>query len=198
MMRAHRLNEGRGGFDDLVELIRHLAGCRDYDQAVAVAFQACDLVGGAVACAALLAEAVPLIPPEHPRFLALADQECEMLLQTGLVGATIERRQAIHDVAASRAAADPGNAQAQRDLSISHNKMGDVAVAAGDSASAESHYRASLEIAQRLAAADAGNAQAQRDLSISHDKMGAVAVAAGDSAGAETELSDQANPTHAV
>ena len=137
MMRAQRLSEGRGGFDDLVELIRHLAGCHDYDQAVTVAFQACDLVGGAVACAALLAEAVPLIPPEHPEFLALADRECEMLLQTGLVGATIERRQAIHDVAASRAAADPGNAHAQRDLSVSHNKMGDVAVAAGDSASAE-------------------------------------------------------------
>jgi hypothetical protein len=184
-MRVHRWNEGRGGLDDLVEVIRHFAGCGDYDQAVAVAFEACELVGGAVGIAALLAEAVPLIPSVHPEFLALANRECEMLLQIGLVGATIERRQAMQDVAASRVTADPGNVQAQRDLSVSHDKLGDVAVAVGDSAGAEAHYRASLEIRQRLAAADPGNAQAQRDLSVSHNKMGDVSVAQRDTAAAE-------------
>lgn len=69
-MRLYRLNTGRGGFDDLVELIGHLAGCRDYDNAVAAAFQGCDLLDGEVAIAALLAETVPPIPPagiEQPR-----------------------------------------------------------------------------------------------------------------------------------
>jgi tetratricopeptide (TPR) repeat protein len=186
IMRVHRWNDGRGGLDDLVEVIRHFAGCGDYDQAVDAAFRACDLVQGSVAIAALLAEAVPLIPPEHPSFLVLADRECEMLLQTGLVGATIERRQAFHDIAASRAAADPGNAGAQRDLSVSHSKMGDLAVAAGDSASAQTHYQACLAISQRLVEADPGNAGAQRDLSASHNKMGDLAVVAGDSASAQT------------
>jgi hypothetical protein len=50
------------GFDDLVEVIRHFAGCHDYDQAVSTAFQAYDLVEGAAAVAALLTEVVPLIP----------------------------------------------------------------------------------------------------------------------------------------
>ncbi|MBV9011564.1 MAG: CHAT domain-containing protein [Pseudonocardiales bacterium] len=198
VMRVQRVTEGRGGFDDLVEIIRHYAGCRDYDHAVAAAFQACDLVGGTVAVAALLAEAVPLIPPEHPQFLALADRECEMLLQMGIVGATIERRHAMHNVAANRAAADPGNAQAQRDLSVSHNNLGDLAMAVGDSAGAQEHYQAGLEIDQRLAAADPGNAQAQRDLSVSHNNLGDLAMRAGDSADTGTKLPASADPTLAL
>jgi hypothetical protein len=94
-MRLHRLNTGRGGFDDLVELIRHFAGCREYDDAVSVAFEACDLVGGEVAISALLAESVPLIPTVHSGYLPLADRECEALLRIGLVSATVERRNSL-------------------------------------------------------------------------------------------------------
>ena len=184
-MRLHRLQEGRGGFDDLVELIRHFAGCGDYDAAVAVAFEGCDLLSGEVAIAALLAEAVPLIPTEHPDYLPLADRECEALLRTGLVTATTDRRARLLLVAQERVAADPGNAGYQRDLSISRNKLGDLAVAAGDSSTAERHYRAGLTIAERLAAADPGNAGYQRDLSISRNKLGDLARAAGDSSTAE-------------
>jgi hypothetical protein len=47
-------------------------------------------------------------------------------------------------------AADPANAGYQRDLSISHNKLGDLAVAVGDTRTAEQHYRAQLAIAERV------------------------------------------------
>ena len=47
--------------------------------------------------------------------------------------------------------------QRQRDLSVSHNKLGDVARAAGDLAAARAAYQASLDIAVRLAAADPAN-----------------------------------------
>jgi hypothetical protein len=60
----------------------------------------------------------------------------------------------------------------QRDLSISRNKLGDVAVAAGDLAGAGEHYRAAQVIAERLAAADPTNTGWQRDLSISRNKLG--------------------------
>ena len=113
-MRLHRLNTGRGGFDDLVELIRHLTGCREYDQAVSFAFEACDLIGGEVAISALLAESVPLIPTDHSGYLPLADRECEALLRIGPVSATVERRNPLLKLAESRAAADPGNAGYQR------------------------------------------------------------------------------------
>ena len=184
-MRLHRLNTGRGGFDDLVELICHFAGCREYDEAVSVAFQACDLVGGEVAISALLAESVPLIPTDHAEYLPLADRECEALLRIGLVSATVERRNSLLTLAESRAAADPGNAGYQRDLSVNHNKLGNLAVALGDSATAEQHYRTSLSIAERLAAADPGNAGYQRDLGVSHNNLGDLAATLGDNTTAE-------------
>ncbi len=77
------------------------------------------------------------------------------------------------------AAADPGNAGWQRDLSVSHDKIGDVLVAQGNLAQALESYRASLAIAERLAGADPGNAGWQRDLSVSHNKIGDVLVAQG-------------------
>ena len=88
--------------------------------------------------------------------------------------------------AARLAAADPANTGWQRDLSISHNKLGDVAVAAGDLAAARAAYQASQDIRTRLAAADPANTEWQRDLSISHGKLGDVAVAAGDLTAART------------
>jgi hypothetical protein len=153
-MRLRRLNSGRGGFEDVVEWVRHLAGSGDYDAAVAAAFKACGVVGGEVGVSALLAEVVPVIPREHRGFLALADRECEALIALGLTSATRQRRLDMLTISEQRAAAAPNDAGYQRDLSISHHKMGDLAVAAGDSATAAQHYNASLATRQRLAAAD--------------------------------------------
>jgi tetratricopeptide (TPR) repeat protein len=72
------------------------------------------------------------------------------------------------------AKADPGNAGWQRDLAVSHNKIGEVQQAQGDLAAALTSYRASLAIIERLAKADPGNAVWQRDLSVSHIKIGEV------------------------
>ncbi|MBV1696385.1 MAG: tetratricopeptide repeat protein [Hyphomicrobiales bacterium] len=67
----------------------------------------------------------------------------------------------------------------ERDLSVSHDRIGDVLVAQGRLPAALDAYRASLAIAERLAAADPGNAGWQRDLSVSHNKIGDVLVAQG-------------------
>ena len=50
------------------------------------------------------------------------------------------------------AAADPGNAGWQRDLSVSLEKVGDVRLAAGDRAGALAAYEESLAIMRKLAA----------------------------------------------
>jgi len=73
--------------------------------------------------------------------------------------------QASLDIRVRLAAADPANTGWQRDLSVSHNKLGDVATAAGDLAAARTAYQASLDIRARLAAADPANTGWQRDLS---------------------------------
>ena len=82
------------------------------------------------------------------------------------------------------AAADPGNAGWQRDVSASLVKVGDVRLAAGDRAGALAAYEESLAIRRKLAASDPGNAGWQRDVSVSLDKVGDVRLAAGDRAGA--------------
>lgn len=47
---------------------------------------------------------------------------------------------------------------------LSHNKLGDMAAAAGDLTAARASYRAALAIRERLAAIDPVNVQWQRDL----------------------------------
>ena len=86
--------------------------------------------------------------------------------------------------AAGLAAGDPGNTEWQRDLSVSHDRIGDVQAVQGDSAAALRSYQASLAIAERLAAGDPRNTEWQRSPSVSHDKIGSVQAAQGDSAAA--------------
>ena len=70
-----------------------------------------------------------------------------------------------------RRAHDPGNAGWQRDLSISHDRIGDVLVAQGEGGAALAAYGSGMAIAERLAAADPGNAEWQRDLIVSCVKL---------------------------
>jgi len=64
---------------------------------------------------------------------------------------------AIHKSVKERADADPSNTEWQRDLSVSHNGLGDVAQAAGDLTAARTAYQASLDIRTRLTAGDPTN-----------------------------------------
>jgi serine/threonine protein kinase/tetratricopeptide (TPR) repeat protein len=77
--------------------------------------------------------------------------------------------------------ADRESAQAQRDLSVSHGKLGDVHRRLGDSKAALEHYKSCQALQERLAEADKTSAQAQRDLSVSHSKLGDVQLELGDS-----------------
>ena len=67
---------------------------------------------------------------------------------------------------------DPSNADWQRDLSVSLNKVGDVQAAQADRAARSRPYRDSLAIIERLAKSDPGNAGWQRDLSVSSQNVG--------------------------
>ena len=83
-----------------------------------------------------------------------------------------------------RAASDPDDTDSQRNLSVSHNKLGEVIQAQGDLAGARDTFRAGMDIRARLAARDPDNAEWQRDLSVSHNRLGDVMQAQGDLAGA--------------
>jgi len=70
-------------------------------------------------------------------------------------------------IARKLAAADPGNAQWQRDVSVSLNKVGDVRLNTGDRAEALAAYEEGLAIRRKLAATHTGNADRNVDLVIS-------------------------------
>ncbi|MEM1196533.1 MAG: tetratricopeptide repeat protein [Pseudomonadota bacterium] len=72
----------------------------------------------------------------------------------------------------------------ERNLSVSHNRLGDVEKQAGDLAAARERYEAGLAIAETLAQREPGNAGWQRDLSVSHNKLGDVETQVGNLAAA--------------
>ena len=69
----------------------------------------------------------------------------------GILVAALTSYQASHDICDHLAIADPSNAGWQRDLSLSHIKIGEVKQAQGTLTVALTSYRASLAIADRLA-----------------------------------------------
>jgi tetratricopeptide (TPR) repeat protein len=74
-------------------------------------------------------------------------------------------------IAETLAKRDPGNSEWQRDLSVSHDRIGDVLRAQGDLPAALTAYRASLAIRETLAKRDPGNSEWQRDLIVSYVKL---------------------------
>ncbi|HOU54992.1 MAG TPA: tetratricopeptide repeat protein, partial [Myxococcota bacterium] len=83
-----------------------------------------------------------------------------------------------------RLAQDEADAQAQRDLSISYNKLGDLMLQRGELGQAEAFYRKALALSERLAQ-DEADAQAQRDLGISYERLGDLMLQRGELGQAE-------------
>ena len=83
---------------------------------------------------------------------------------------------------------DPENGRWQRSLSVSHSKLGDVALASRDFARARDCFTASLGVIERLATSDPANRGWQRDLALGHGRLGEVEVAAGKLAKARVHL----------
>ena len=68
----------------------------------------------------------------------------------------------------------PANAQAQRDVWISLNRMGDVRSKAGNIDAAIAHFETGMQISKRLADFNPANVEAQRDLIVSYAKLAEV------------------------
>ncbi len=78
------------------------------------------------------------------------------------------------------AARDLANTDWQRDLSFSHNKIGDVQRARGDLNTALLFYREGLEIAEKLAARDPANMTLQQHLADTYEGIGRTLLAHGE------------------
>jgi tetratricopeptide (TPR) repeat protein len=127
---------------------------------------------------------------DHVAFWAYVNLGDVYLDADGRVQDSIHMYHLARDNAARRAEADPRDAQAQRDLSVSFINLGDVSLQTGDAATALQFYSDSLDIRKKLADADPSNAQAQRALSVSFNKLGDVSLQTGDAAAALQFYSD--------
>ena len=185
-MRFRRFSQRRGTYDDLIDICRHLAALHRYDDIADIAEQAAQIVPGTLSLVACLAELRPLIPPTEQAWIIVAGNEADALLRAGNMPLAAQQLQTICRQVETQVAAEPSDISWQRLLSVSRNRLGDVAVATGDLAGARSAYQASLDIRTRLAAADPASTEWQRDLAVSHERLGNVAVAAGDLAAART------------
>jgi tetratricopeptide (TPR) repeat protein len=96
-------------------------------------------------------------------------------LRLGDSKAALDSHKKALEVRQRLADADQASARGQRDLSISHDRLGDVYLRLGDSKAALDSHKKALEVRQRLADADRASAQAQRDLIVTHVKLGNVA-----------------------
>jgi tetratricopeptide (TPR) repeat protein len=90
-----------------------------------------------------------------------------LYLQLGQTHETLEHYQRCLEIFQKLAAAEPGEAEAQRNQSVLYNCLGDLTLRHGRATEAFAHYQRGLEISEMLAV-DRGDARAQRDLFISY------------------------------
>ena len=173
-MRWRRFGAGIADYLDLLDITRHLAALGRYDELAAVAGQATKALSGTLAVAAFLAEVRPLVPLTERAWILVADLELNTFLAAGDLSSAIRLARAIHQQTEVRATIDSTNTEWQRDLSVSRNKLGDLAVAAGNLDTAQQRFQNALTIRERLAALDPINAQWQRDLEISQQRIADV------------------------
>ena len=98
--------------------------------------------------------------------------------------AALEEYRASLAIAERLVKAELENAGWQRDLALSHNRIGEVLRAQGNLPEALESFRASQAIAERLVTVNAGNTGWQRDLAGTHNQIGDVLVEQGDLPGA--------------
>jgi hypothetical protein len=94
-----------------------------------------------------------------------------VLVEQGQRADALAAYRASEAIRKARAETDPGNAEWQRDVSVSLNKIGDVLVAQGQRGEALAAYRAGEAISKTLAETDPGNTQWQVDLLAVHWRL---------------------------
>ena len=129
-------------------------------------------------------------PPEAGDVNALRERAVEFIQQGDILSARGDHPGALKSYRHSLAIMDkltkqdPSNADWQRVLSISYERIGNVLSAQGDQAGALKSYRDELAIFEKLTKQDPSNADWQYGLNVSYEKVGDVLRTQGDQAGA--------------
>jgi len=115
-------------------------------------------------------------------------------LNLGATGAAADYARKSTAIMRALLVTQPGNAEWQRDLSLSLRRVGEALAAQGDRPGALAADREGLDIMRALVAKDPSNAKWQHDCSESLNRVGDVLVAQGDLTGCARRLSRE--PRH--
>jgi len=85
----------------------------------------------------------------------------------------------MHVIDKQLVAQEPNRSTWQRNLAVSHEKIGSVLLAQGDLSGALAEYRAQLAVTQRLVSTDQSHTGWQRDITVTYGKIGGVLLAQG-------------------
>jgi tetratricopeptide (TPR) repeat protein len=164
-------------FDDIFEAARNFLDAELFDDASNLALQIAEFLvrsHQSMAATTFVGEIMRRLPTSHPNLASLADIEAQNLLALGFTERALERYQKLWAEFSNKAQAEPDHADYQRDLSVSHNKLGELYLALGQVEQARDVHEQALAIGERLAQADPGRPDYQRDLSITYNKLGEV------------------------
>ncbi|MBS0586675.1 MAG: TIR domain-containing protein [Proteobacteria bacterium] len=126
-----------------------------------------------------------LDPEKDRRWFAIAlRDEADVLSALGNNRKALEKYRQSQLLLEQLVKAEPDNLNLQCDLSVSHNRVGDMHVKNGDNATALKAYQDDLTIAKRLAEFYPNHTSWQRDLSVSYERVGDMHMKSGDNAAA--------------
>lgn len=116
-------------------------------------------------------------PDKDPWWFAVAlMNEADILLVLGDNRKAFKKYQQSQLLLAQLVKAEPDNLNLQRDLSVSHNKVGDMHLKSGDNAAALKAYQDGLAIAKKLAELDPDVVEWQTDLVVSYFKLSQILI----------------------
>jgi tetratricopeptide (TPR) repeat protein len=163
------LNESRR-IKDLIEAVRNFLAGEGFDAAVDTAricFDAYRSWQQSIGIATLASEILETLPETHPSFGFVADQEAISHLALGGTESAFRRYEKLLERHKHLAKAEPERADYQRDLSVSHERMGNLYSALGQGEKARESYQSALGIRERLSHSEPERADYQRDLATS-------------------------------
>ncbi len=178
--RMWRVEHETKGLADGMEATRNFLEGKAFDEAVEVAegcIAAMIRFQQILSVASLAAEVLAVLPEDHASFASISDQEAQAFLALGQTQYAFRRYEKLLEIHEKLVETDPENANHQRTLSITYNKMGDLYSALGEGEKARQAFLKSLEIFERLAASEPDRADYQRDLAASYERMGDVFLA---------------------
>lgn len=123
-------------------------------------------------------------PTLERRYSVALNEWARALTQAGRHAEAAPHLQRSFQIRSAAAAANPGDARAQRDLALVHHRLGDIQPAIGQPERRVEHYAAARDILASLAAQDAQNTRASYDLFVAESKLAEALMEADDMAGA--------------